>query len=345
MSIIQLLKDALARVIGHVTWQHILLVVCSHAFISWILLALAGEQNLIRPEVFGYWYITTTTTVGYGDLAPQTTFGRYVTGLWVMLGGIAIITSVIGKLTGTLIDIWRKKVKGMNDLEHFKNHTVIVGWHGIETMRIIDLLNEDSHDHKIVLLSSCLDESPFDNPNLYFVKCESQVSESALISSGVKQAKRILVYGHDDEDTLAIVLAANNLTEKAHIVAHFLKSSIADLAKKYAPKVECTSGLALEMLVHAACDPGSSDLIRELLSIADGPTQFSSRIGERVQVRYIDALQTLKARYNATLIGYKHENGQQVINANSEDMLTENTEIYYISNQRLTQEEVNNGIS
>lgn len=344
MTVIQLLRDALARIIGHVTLKHIFLAVLCHAFISWFLLALAGEQIIVKPDIFGYWYITTATTVGYGDFSPQTTGGRYITGLWVMFGGIAIVTSIIGKLTSFIIDIWRKKIKGMNDLQHFKNHTIIVGWHGGETLKIIDLLREDSQDHKIVLLASNINESPFDDKNLYFVKCESQVSDAALISAGAVNAKRVLVYGHDDEDTLSIVLAVNKITQTAHIVAHFLTSSIAKLAKDYAPKIECTSGLALEMLVHAACDPGSSDLIRELLSIATGPTQFSSTIRKSVQVRYIDAMSKLKSAHNATLIGYKNQNGEQVINGNADDILTENTEIYYISDKRLTQEEVHNGI-
>jgi hypothetical protein len=55
-------------------------------------------------------------------------------------------------------------------------------------------------------------------------------------------------------------------------------------------------------------------------------------------------MNTLKSTHNATLIGYKHHNGEQVINGNADDLLTENTEIYYISDKRLTQEEVNNGI-
>ncbi|MBP1933375.1 ion transporter [Ammoniphilus resinae] len=60
----------------------------------------------IEPEFDSYgdalwWAIVTMTTVGYGDLAPQTTVGRVIASV-LMLSGIGII----GVITGTVASIF-----------------------------------------------------------------------------------------------------------------------------------------------------------------------------------------------------------------------------------------------
>lgn len=49
---------------------------------------LLGEQHLIAAATFIYFYLTTTLTVGYGDLLPQTSAGRIFVATWIMLGAL-----------------------------------------------------------------------------------------------------------------------------------------------------------------------------------------------------------------------------------------------------------------
>jgi voltage-gated potassium channel len=50
-----------------------------------------------------YWALTTITTVGYGDLSPGTTAGRFLAGA-VMLMGIGLIAV----LTGAVAELPRR---------------------------------------------------------------------------------------------------------------------------------------------------------------------------------------------------------------------------------------------
>lgn len=49
-----------------------------------------------------YWAIVTLTTVGYGDITPQTAIGQFISG-FVMILGYAIIAVPTGIVTGELV--------------------------------------------------------------------------------------------------------------------------------------------------------------------------------------------------------------------------------------------------
>src|SRR5690606_37884785 len=137
--------------------------------------------------------------------------------------------------------------------------TVLVGWQGEVSERIVELLLQDdtSNDDRIVLCDDQLAENPMPE-RISFVRGASLAAESLLQRAGVRGAERVLVMGKSDEQTLAVVLTLNQLAPKGHIVAHFDSSETARLARTYAPRLECTSNLAIEMLVRSSQDPGSS---------------------------------------------------------------------------------------
>jgi voltage-gated potassium channel len=64
--------------------------------------------RLVEPEVFDnigisyWWAITTLTTVGYGDVVPESTGGRLV-GVMLMLGGLALIPTTTSVVVTLLI--------------------------------------------------------------------------------------------------------------------------------------------------------------------------------------------------------------------------------------------------
>lgn len=57
-----------------------------------------------------YWAIVTLTTVGYGDITPATTLGRFFSGV-VMILGYTIIAVPTGIVSATMIDETNKKAR------------------------------------------------------------------------------------------------------------------------------------------------------------------------------------------------------------------------------------------
>lgn len=67
-----------------------------------------GSENGFDSIPHGiYWAIVTLTTVGYGDIAPQTVLGRVLASM-VMITGYGVIAVPTGIVTSELASLWRQ---------------------------------------------------------------------------------------------------------------------------------------------------------------------------------------------------------------------------------------------
>jgi voltage-gated potassium channel len=69
---------------------------------------LTDKQNY--PDIGDglWWAIQTVTTVGYGDLVPTSTTGRFVAGL-VMVVGIGFLTVITAAITSAFVESARRR--------------------------------------------------------------------------------------------------------------------------------------------------------------------------------------------------------------------------------------------
>ena len=79
-------------------WYTIVLASLFYAVTSWLLLWAAEEQSLTGSIDFLYWLAVTGSTVGYGDLSPQTDAGKLIVAFYVIPLGLSIFAMVIGRI-------------------------------------------------------------------------------------------------------------------------------------------------------------------------------------------------------------------------------------------------------
>ncbi|MHA1564962.1 MAG: potassium channel family protein, partial [Alphaproteobacteria bacterium] len=132
------LVKALYIKVSSLDWSVVIGVALLHFAISWIALAWLDGGEVSSSGIFWYFYITTATTVGYGDFSPATAAGRLITTLWIMPGGIALFTTIVAKAIQAFTDGWRKKVRGLGSYEDLEGHIVILGWQGARTRSMVD---------------------------------------------------------------------------------------------------------------------------------------------------------------------------------------------------------------
>ena len=338
------LAKALYVQIANATWMSLAAVAAGHFALSWGLVYAANETELLTPAVFWYFYITTATTVGYGDYSPVTILGQAAVAFCIMPGGIALFTAIIAKSVQAISDQWRRRMQGQADYSQMTGHIVILGWQGDRTRQMVDYIYGDRRreDRKIILVATQQMENPL--PDITsFVQGPSLGSPDVLYRAGLANADKIIVLGDDDSETLATALAVGAINERAHMVAHFDRAASADLLHAHCPQAECNVSISIEMLVRSAQDPGSSRVQRQLLSTLEGPTQFSVQVPDAVAgARYGHLFTAFKQRYDATLFGVADsETGQDlVMNAPNDHPVNAGQILYFMARERIKAEEI-----
>lgn len=326
--------------LARMTWDALLMLVVLHVLIAYAVLRVFETGEITEGVAFWYYYVTTVTTIGCGDIAPKTPGGRLFTTLWIMPGGIMLFTVSIAKFLQFLADRWRKRMRGEADYSYLENHIVILGWQGLRTRRMIEEIVADTSAarREIVLCTTKDIESPMPD-TIKFVR-DKALSEAGLHRrAGSAGAAVIIVLGHDDNDTLAA-----SLNKTAHIVAHFEQQSFADILSAHCPRAEVMVSLSIEVMVRAALDPGSSRVHRDLLSVVGGQNHFSLRLpNDAPTARSGHLLVMLKEKHNATLIAIAGDiYGQGLLpNASMDAPVEPSTVPYYIAARRIDLTQVN----
>jgi voltage-gated potassium channel len=338
MRLSQLLKTLYSH-FTRLSWDALLLLALIHVAVSYAAIRLLETGEITEGIAFWYYYMTTITTIGYGDIAPKTAGGRLFVTLWIMPGGIMVFTASIAKFIQFIAQVWRKRMRGEADYSHLENHIVILGWQGLRTQRMVEEIYADSGAtrREIVLCTTKNIENPMPE-HAKFVR-DKALSEAGLHRrAGTAGAAVIIVLGHDDNDTLAAALAAASANRMAHVVAYFEQQSFGDLLMAHCPRAEVMVSLSTEMMVRAALDPGSSRVHRDLLSVTGGQNQFSLRVPVGAPaLRYGQVLTVFKQQHNATLIAMAEDTEGRGLHPNAamDAPVAPGTVLYYIAAQRI----------
>jgi voltage-gated potassium channel len=328
--------------LSRLTWEMVALLVTLHFATSYVLFRLSEVGEIVEWPDFLYFYTTTAFTIGYGDLAPRSNAGRVVTSLWLQPGGIILFTMVVARFAQWISTAWRRRMRGEASYEDLRDHVVIMGWQGNRTRRMVEELCGDSlrRQREIVLCTTKEIENPMPD-RIRFVREAALSAPSLAERAALSHAAVIIVLGHDDSDTLAAALAASASNKSGHIVAHFEDESFAALLRAHCPRAEAVLSVEVEMLVRAAEDPGTSRVVKDLLSTAEREFHVSLRVPKDAPpMPYLQLLLGLKARHGATLIGVADAGGTLALNADPGRTVSAGETLYMIASQRVLAGEV-----
>lgn len=330
--------------IATLSWTVLGALFATHSLASFVLFAAVGEDKLTDSVItFVYFYMTTATTVGYGDLSPGSDAGRLVNVCLVLPGSIALFTVLLGKAVAGMSAFWRRRLQGLGDFSERAGHTLVVGWQGARSRRVIEGLLNDAPPSapRIVLLARGMDANPMPEA-IDFVAAEQLGDRAAFLRAGAASAHTIIIRGADDDETLAATLAGRSAAPRAHMVTHFLEDSAADLIRHQMPDVEVVTSIAAGLLVRAARDPGASQLATLMFAdhAIDNAYSLAVPAGQGM-MRYIDVLLGLKQRHGLTVIGLCRDGGRKVdLNCPVDCPVAGGDTLYYISDHRVSPAEV-----
>ncbi len=171
-----------------------------------------------------WWWIVSSTTVGYGDIVPITPQGR-IAGAVTIIVGIYCYTSFIAITADSLHEMMNKRRLGTVQVKS-KEHIVICEYTAFadELLQVLDNYQDLAH-REVVIVSDLVQINPY--PQHQFVR-GVPISPMALHQANIQEAAYIFVFANvrfqePDLKTLHTVSRIQKLNQHATIFVEMTK--------------------------------------------------------------------------------------------------------------------------
>jgi len=312
--------------------------------ISALLIYVAEKDNPDNPLNFAdalWWSIVTSTTVGYGDISPQTFIGRVIATLH-MIVGIGILAALSAIPASILVDQKIMEGLGMSSYK-FEDHIIICEWNYLAKTIIKELrLDPKTYKTPIVLIAD-LERKPNEDRNLYFV--QGSVSDETLNKANLSKAKTVIILGDDklpdnQRDTQVIIttLTVESINRDAYTIVELLHESyVLPCQRANADEIIVSSELSGMLISQAALNHGISNVVSDLISADDEGNQMYKipPIKERVGSPFIEIFIYMKKAYQCIVVAIqKGDEGEVISNPSTEYRLEEDDYLIVIAEER-----------
>jgi Trk K+ transport system NAD-binding subunit len=333
----------LARLASRRGWVVPVAVVVFVFVTSWPLMALAepAGSRLVEPATYWWYFVVTAATVGYGDFFPTTAAG-HVVGAYVIVGGIATLTTVFARLASMLERAKGRRMQGAISVDA-SDHIVLLGYTPGRTDRIVTELLAESSRRVVLCAWDEVAAHPVPEQDVDFVRGEL-TEEDVVRRAGVHRAHAVLVDARDDNEALAIAVTVHHVNPDSHLVIALRDLARASLLRHVDERVHCVQWHTPWMITEELTSPGIAEVYTELMT-PGGTNTYSTRLPESFgPVLAGDCQRALCHRYAATLLAVR-AGGDLLVSPDWLIELPEGAVVYYLSQRRLTVEEITGALS
>lgn len=331
-------QRALSRLGRARTWTLPVLIITLVFVTSWPLMAWAEPPGnpIAEPANYWWWFMVTASTVGYGDFFPQSTGGHLV-GVYVIIGGIATLTTLITNIAEQIQNAKGRRMKGMADL-NLTDHTVILGYAPGRTERIVEELTAEGNSQIALCAWEEVETNPMPTTDAVEFVRGDLTREDVLRRACVHTARSLLVDVRDDNEALAVTVAAYHVNPDVHSVVALRDMSRARNVSYVDNDVRCVQWHSPRMLTEELQDPGISQVYANLMTHGGGNT-YSFEVTGRLGNKTVGDYQLgLGRRFSATVLGARAD-GEVVVSPDWGTTLPVGSMLYYVGTRRLTEAE------
>ena len=228
-----------------------------------------------------YFLVTTATTVGYGDLSPQTGFGKFL-GTAYMVVGIALLGIFLGKVTEMMVRVSSRRKRGLITMKD-KVDLIIAGYPGEEKVRniVAELRNDPRFESaQIVCVNNRIDEKPRWMTLLRVDFVKGVVSDSrTLEAAGVRMADTALILANDpvtvesDDHTTSICAVIERVNPAVRTIIEKVRQDEMIFEVVNADTIVAVTSPSV--LAQEVLDPGAIELENAIFSTHTRGTQFN----------------------------------------------------------------------
>jgi voltage-gated potassium channel len=243
--------------------------------VIWLISATAFYrfEQAVKPDLSYtdalWWSMTTLSTVGYGDLYPETTEGRAVAVLTMVLG-IGLLGGVAAATATTFIELRDRGKKGLRSYM-LRDHLLVLGWSQKGRQAIENFRNDPRHASTDVVIVSNDDEKPTDDPDVRFVR-GSPAAVPVLERASAAEAGAAIVLAEDptdprsDHETALIVMSLRRLNPNVRVAVELIAAENRDhLEYAGCDALIDTRQTIANLLVRAVQDEAVGDVFDDLV--------------------------------------------------------------------------------
>jgi len=290
-----------------------------------------------------WWAVVTVTTVGYGDLSPQSIGGEFIVAMPLMFFGIGLLGYVLSLLATALIESKNKELHGMSDFK-LKNHLVLINFPSEgKVMRVLRELERDSgfgSSREIVLIDEDLDELPaaIRKHGVRFVR-GNPTRDETLTRASLDTASHALILvrapgdPHSDNLNIAIALAIEARAGHVFTVTECVDTGAQELLLKAGSDgIVCNSRFDAHFVSHELLNPGVQEVIDELTTNLKGSQIYLTNYGGK-QAEFKD-IQTSCHEQDHIAIGVR-SGDQSVLNPKDDLPVRPGDKIITVGHKRM----------
>jgi voltage-gated potassium channel len=232
-----------------------------------IAVGVSGYTLIEHWSVFDAFYMTiiTISTVGYGEVHPQSTAGRIfssvliVFGVGTMLFGFGVFAE---SLAENSFGQFRRQSQMERRLQELRDHFIVCGYGRIGTAVVVEF---DDHKVPYVIIDRTEDAlERLRKEERLFIEGDA-ASEEILNQAGINRARGLISAVDSDERAVYITLAARALNPKLYIVARAgYPESIRRLELAGADRVISPYRMAGHLMAELAVHPAMVDVLDTL---------------------------------------------------------------------------------
>jgi voltage-gated potassium channel len=305
---------------------------------SWPLMMLAEPPGspIVEPANYWWWFLVTASTVGYGDFFPVSPAGHIV-GVYVIVGGIATLTTVFAQLIGVIERARGRRRRGTRHVNE-SGHIVVLGYTPGRTERIVDELLADGDRPLTLCAWEDVPENPMPERNVSFVRGEL-TDETVLVRAGVSRAHSVLVDARDDNEALALVVTVHHVAPGTHLVAGLRDMARATQLGFINDGIRCVQWHSPRMLTEELQSPGISQVYAELMTHGGGNTYSLELPAAAGAISFGDCQVALGSRFDATILAASI-GGQLSVSPPWPTPLPAGSTLYYVSRRKISTDQV-----
>ncbi|WP_345163140.1 potassium channel protein [Algibacter aquimarinus] len=298
-----------------------------------LLIGVAGYKMISGYSWVDALYMTviTMTTVGFGEVVPLNDQSKIFT-IFLILASIVIVGYALSIITEYILsknDVEELKQKKMQKkIDSFKNHVVICGYGRNGKQAVRKLL---AHKKSFVVIEKDkemeerlqLDEVPYVIGNAN--------EDEILLQAGIERASNFISALPNDADNLFVVLSTRQINKDINIISRASnESSYKKLKFAGANNVILPDKIGGDHMASLVVVPGLMEFIDNLSIVGKSNINIEEIDVEKLyNTRRIKTIRDLDLRKKTgcTVIGYKDENGEYIVNPEAELELAPNSRI------------------